>query len=187
MNLIDNNEMFNPIGIIEIFDSIGFESNFNNNYDTLVSNYISEKLNSLLLNDLIKRELNFLEKEGANVSDFTYRDNSSIIELFEKPSTGIISIIDEFSLSNLDDKAFFTKISKLYPNNPLFKISNSTWKFSISHSCKDIEYNSFGCVSKNLDTIRQEFIDCMVTSKNQSLKLIYFNCIKDQEIEVNLI
>jgi len=182
-----SNEMQNPYGIIEVYDSIGFETNLNNNFDNLVSNYISEKLFNLLLNDMIKKELLFLEKEGANVDEFTYKDNSAILELFEKPSAGIINTIDEFSLSNADDKAFFTKLSKLYPNNPLFKISNSTWKFSISHSSRETEYNSFGCVTKNLDWIKPELIECMGDSKNLGFKSIYMNFMNELEIKVKFL
>ena len=106
--------MEDGVKIFQIFDTIGFEGLVNNNYDTLCMNYLNEKLLAQLFKDTIVKEIKDLSNEGAEMKDFKYKDNGPLLELFEKPNTGILGLIDEFGLSNGDDKAFFAKFSSWF-------------------------------------------------------------------------
>ena len=179
-----SNENKDSVIMLEVIDTVGLESNVNNNYETLCSNYIWEKMHNQFITDYIKKEYNELTKEGAEPKSLTIKDNSAIIELFEKPCTGIFSLIDECVLSNLDDKAFFTKFTKIFQNNSLIKFSKTPGKFSIMHPNKEIEYNSSGFIIKHVDEFKFTLKECLFDTKNIGIKYILFNCINNDELNV---
>ena len=175
------NDEFKKIELVEI---TSLENNANNNYDQFYMNYLQEKINILIFNNFIKKELDEFSSEGMDLKDIKFKENKLLLELFEKQASGIFGLLDEICLANGDDKAFYAKISKAFPNNNLFKISKTLNKFNILHTFKEVEYNSIGFVSKNKEELKMSIIESIMDTKNLMIKMIFLNCTDAEELNV---
>jgi myosin heavy subunit len=104
------------IGILDIY---GFENFQKNSLEQFCINYANEKLHHQYNSHLFKSEQSEYEEEGINWNTIEWMDNSSTVELFERPNHGLLGIMDEeVKIPKSNDATLmlkiFTKTSKKY-------------------------------------------------------------------------
>ena len=167
INSLDENISY--VGILDIF---GFES-FNENYfEQLCINYANEKLQQLYITDVFKENERLFKQEGLEkeFKEMSFKDNQSIIDVFDKHPTGLYYLLDnecniKGSDVNLLEKIVNTDNKKQYTSNSnnaksgikynsIIKKSFKHGRFIVNHSVKEVEYNIEDFIEKNLDDIR---------------------------------
>lgn len=88
----DSAQKGNVIGVLDIY---GFEVFESNSFEQFCINYCNEKLQQLFIELVMKREQEEYASEGITWVDVQYFDNKSICDMVDKPTTGIIAILDE--------------------------------------------------------------------------------------------
>ena len=66
-----------------------------NSFEQLCINYANEKLQQHFNKQIFKQEQEIYLREAIKVAEIKYKDNQDAIDLIEKKTTGIVSILDE--------------------------------------------------------------------------------------------
>ena len=103
--------------------------------------------------------------------ELNYCDNSSVIELMDKGTSGIFDLIDESTqLASSTDEALFSKLVKTHKDNKLMVVHKSAKdSFTIAHTAKNVEYNIVGFRSKNKSEISNDIVKGIMSSSNELL------------------
>lgn len=132
---------------ISILDIFGFEVFKTNSLEQFCINYANEKLQQLYISYIFKAEINEFIWEGLKdfLCELNFRDNQSILDLFDALPTGIFPLLDESSSVSSTDEAFLNNIIKFHKTNDNFKLPKIVrGNFIIIHSAKDVEYSVLG-------------------------------------------
>jgi myosin heavy subunit len=104
-----------------------------------------------------------------------FHDNKDVIELLDKPPTGIFKLLDESCTVKSTDESLLQKIKHCHKTNPLIQNpkmpSNPT--FIIVHTAKDVEYTIHGFRDKNKDELSVLTQQKMQLSKNDLLRTLF--------------
>lgn len=89
-------------------------------FDTLCSNYASERVHDLFLSCVFRGEAGMYEAEGVDVaSSVSYDDNAHICELVDNRRGGLVSCLDEASVfARSSDASFVSNLSGFHKRNP---------------------------------------------------------------------
>ncbi|KAG2115336.1 myosin 5 [Suillus discolor] len=162
-------EMF--IGVLDIY---GFEHFQKNSFEQFSINYANEKLQQEFNSHVFKLEQEEYVKEEINWTFIDFSDNQPCIDVIEG-KLGVLALLDEESrLPSGSDASFLQKLSSqlLKPSNKdVFKkprFGNSA--FTIAHYAHDVTYEVEGFLEKNRDTVPDEHMLLLASTKNPFLK-----------------
>ncbi|KIK83700.1 hypothetical protein PAXRUDRAFT_832035 [Paxillus rubicundulus Ve08.2h10] len=162
-------EMF--IGVLDIY---GFEHFQKNSFEQFSINYANEKLQQEFNSHVFKLEQEEYMKEQINWTFIDFSDNQPCIDIIEG-KLGVLALLDEESrLPSGSDASFLQKLTAqlLKPaNKAVFKkprFGNSA--FTIAHYALDVTYEVDGFLEKNRDTVPDEHMVLLATTKNPFLK-----------------
>jgi myosin-5 len=162
-------EMF--IGVLDIY---GFEHFQKNSFEQFSINYANEKLQQEFNSHVFKLEQEEYVKEEINWTFIDFSDNQPCIDVIEG-KLGVLALLDEESrLPSGSDASFLQKLSSqlLKPaNKNVFKkprFGNSA--FTIAHYAHDVTYEVEGFLEKNRDTVPDEHMLLLASTKNPFLK-----------------
>lgn len=162
-------EMF--IGVLDIY---GFEHFQKNSFEQFSINYANEKLQQEFNSHVFKLEQEEYVKEEINWTFIDFSDNQPCIDVIEG-KLGVLALLDEESrLPSGSDASFLQKLSSqlLKPSNKdVFKkprFGNSA--FTIAHYAHDVMYEVEGFLEKNRDTVPDEHMLLLASTKNPFLK-----------------
>ncbi|KAM9570394.1 unconventional myosin-Vc-like isoform 2-T2 [Salvelinus alpinus] len=151
------------IGVLDIY---GFETFDVNSFEQFCINYANEKLQQQFNLHVFKLEQEEYMKEDIPWTLIDFYDNQPVIDLIEA-KMGILDLLDEECLfPQGTDQNWLQKLYNYLADNPLFeKPRMSNEAFIIQHFADKVEYQCWGFLEKNRDTLYEELIDTMRTSK----------------------
>uniref|UniRef100_A0AAZ3Q506 Myosin VC n=1 Tax=Oncorhynchus tshawytscha TaxID=74940 RepID=A0AAZ3Q506_ONCTS len=151
------------IGVLDIY---GFETFDINSFEQFCINYANEKLQQQFNLHVFKLEQEEYMKEDIPWTLIDFYDNQPVIDLIEA-KMGILDLLDEECLfPQGTDQNWLQKLYNYLADNPLFeKPRMSNEAFIIQHFADKVEYQCWGFLEKNRDTLYEELIDTMRTSK----------------------
>ncbi|XP_031688697.1 LOW QUALITY PROTEIN: unconventional myosin-Vc-like [Oncorhynchus kisutch] len=151
------------IGVLDIY---GFETFEINSFEQFCINYANEKLQQQFNLHVFKLEQDEYMKEDIPWTLIDFYDNQPVIDLIEA-KMGILDLLDEECLfPQGTDQNWLQKLYNYLVDNPLFeKPRMSNKAFIIQHFADKVEYQCRGFLEKNRDTLYEELVDTMRTSK----------------------
>jgi len=178
-----SNENLCNIGILDIF---GFESFSVNSFEQFCINFSNEKLQQLFIQDIFKSdEQEFIDEGLGNlISEFSFKDNKEVIDLFDKDKEGIFQILDDTSKLKQQDSNFYNNVVSKHSNNKCLKISKINKNIlGIVHTAKTIDYTITGFVHKNLDEAGEAIYKNFIIKDGEipMICLVFFNYLNEEE------
>ncbi|KAF9792463.1 P-loop containing nucleoside triphosphate hydrolase protein [Thelephora terrestris] len=162
-------EMF--IGVLDIY---GFEHFKKNSFEQFCINYANEKLQQEFNAHVFKLEQEEYIREKINWTFIDFSDNQPCIDVIEG-KLGVLALLDEESrLPSGTDASFLTKLNVqlMKPENKaVFKRPRfGNTAFTITHYALDVTYEAEGFLEKNRDTVPDEHMALIQTTKSNFLK-----------------
>ncbi|XP_022215250.2 unconventional myosin-Ia isoform X1 [Drosophila obscura] len=137
---------------LALLDFYGFEVLDHNSFEQFAINYSAEKIHQNFVFHLLRSEQELYIREGLEWSRIDYFDNESICELIDKPSYGIISLINESHLSS--NEALLLRVQQCCAGHPNFMTSGSnSMCFQIRHFANVANYSIHRFLEKNSDML----------------------------------
>ncbi|TFK72566.1 hypothetical protein BDN72DRAFT_316382 [Pluteus cervinus] len=165
----DRAEMF--IGVLDIY---GFEHFQKNSFEQFSINYANEKLQQEFNSHVFKLEQEEYVKEQINWTFIDFSDNQPCIDVIEG-KLGVLSLLDEESRLPAGSDASFLQKLNTQLNKPEYKtvfkkprFGNTA--FTIAHYALDVTYEVEGFLEKNRDTVPDEHMTNLASTKNPFLK-----------------
>ncbi|XP_017849000.1 unconventional myosin-Ia isoform X1 [Drosophila busckii] len=137
---------------LALLDFYGFEVSDHNSFEQFAINYSAEKIHQNFVFNVLRSEQELYLREGLEWSRIDYFDNESICELIDKPSYGILSLINEPHLSS--NEALLLRVQQCCAGHPNFMTSGSnSMSFQIRHFANVVNYSIHRFLEKNSDTL----------------------------------
>uniref|UniRef100_A0A4W3KJX6 Unconventional myosin-Va n=1 Tax=Callorhinchus milii TaxID=7868 RepID=A0A4W3KJX6_CALMI len=152
------------IGVLDIY---GFETFEINSFEQFCINYANEKLQQQFNMHVFKLEQEEYMKEQIPWTLIDFYDNQPCINLIEA-KLGILDLLDEeCKMPRGSDDSWAQKLYNTHLNkSALFKKPRMSNKaFIIQHFADKVEYQCDGFLEKNKDTVYEEQITVLKTSK----------------------
>ncbi|KAG8829588.1 Myosin type-2 heavy chain 1 [Serendipita sp. 399] len=162
-------EMF--IGVLDIY---GFEFFKKNSFEQFCINYANEKLQQEFNAHVFKLEQEEYVREQIQWKFIDFSDNQPCIDVIEG-KLGVLALLDEESrLPAGTDASFLQKLhsqlDKPQYKDVYKKPRFGTSAFTIAHYAVDVTYESEGFLEKNRDTVPDEHLNLLASTKNAFLK-----------------
>ncbi|KLO11995.1 myosin 5 [Schizopora paradoxa] len=162
-------EMF--IGVLDIY---GFEHFAKNSFEQFSINYANEKLQQEFNAHVFKLEQEEYVREEINWTFIDFSDNQPCIDVIEG-KLGILALLDEESrLPSGSDSSFvqklYTQLAKPETKAVFKKPRFGQTAFTIAHYALDVTYEVEGFIEKNRDTVPDEHLTLLASTKNPFLK-----------------
>ncbi|KAI0272140.1 myosin 5 [Russula aff. rugulosa BPL654] len=162
-------EMF--IGVLDIY---GFEHFQKNSFEQFSINYANEKLQQEFNAHVFKLEQEEYVKEQINWKFIEFSDNQPCIDVIEG-KLGVLALLDEESrLPAGTDASFLQKlyaqIAKPETKDVFKKPRFGNTAFTIAHYALDVTYEAEGFLEKNRDTVPDEHMTLLASTKNTFLR-----------------
>ncbi|GMF09243.1 unnamed protein product [Phytophthora lilii] len=169
------------IGILDIF---GFESLHVNSFEQLCINYTNEMLQQQFNQHVFVYEQEVYVEEGIDFSRLEFKDNGPCLDLIDKKPLGILPLLDEQGMlgRRASDENFIQKLHQthlpkgkvpegttIYYSKPRF----ATDEFVVHHYAGEVTYNVVGFLEKNDDSLHNDLISLMDSSKCEFLRKLY--------------
>jgi myosin-5 len=161
----DKQQGFSIIGLLDIF---GFESFETNRFEQLCINYANEKLQQKFTQDIFRSVQTEYEFEGIELGEITYDDNVDVLNLVEG-RMGLISVLNEECVRPKgSDTAFVSKILTMNKDTEclFMKKSFQNYEFGVKHYAGEVVYDANCFVTKNMDNLPSDLLDCAYKSTN---------------------
>ncbi|KAI8799852.1 chitin synthase-domain-containing protein [Cladochytrium replicatum] len=168
---LDTDDYYTFTGVV---DQPGFQDHRVNGFETLVFNYVNERLHNYINHRIFEEQVQLSRNEGLTVPPLTYGDNSGSLQLLAGGggglrSNGMFAILEAESSRSSNpssaqskkvDNRLVDKISDGLSSNPYFvagakKMGNS---FGIKHYAGVVDYDARGFIEKNTDTLCPDFV-----------------------------
>jgi myosin V len=166
----DSDPKMRPIASIGILDIFGFESFTINSFEQLCINYCNEALQQQFNSFMLKNEQAEYANEGIDWNFIQFPENQDVLDLIDKRSTGIMSILDDLCRTpGATDTAFAQQVYKLCQSQSRFESVNRQTGvpvFAIQHYAGKVVYNTEGFVEKNRDNLPRETRELLAKSSN---------------------
>ena len=157
---------FNPNKCIGILDIFGFEIFEHNSFEQLCINYCNEKLQHHFSDHTFKLEEIVYQQEGIQFDKIKYIDNQPVLDCIELKPSGILRILDEeLIVPKGSDEGFLKKSAASNSKNSSFKASPIPTSFVIVHYAGHVTYDAIGFLEKNRDTLSEDLLELLATSK----------------------
>uniref|UniRef100_A0A8D2B7D5 Unconventional myosin-Va n=1 Tax=Sciurus vulgaris TaxID=55149 RepID=A0A8D2B7D5_SCIVU len=150
------------IGVLDIY---GFETFEINSFEQFCINYANEKLQQQFNMHVFKLEQEEYMKEQIPWTLIDFYDNQPCINLIES-KLGILDLLDEeckvsmIFLGSLDGQIDASRSEGKWP-----RLSNKAFIINILLTSKEVEYQCEGFLEKNKDTVFEEQIKVLKSSK----------------------
>lgn len=151
---------------ISILDIYGFESFQKNSFEQLLINYADERLHQHYVRHLFKLEQEEYEYEGIDWKMVEFVDNQGCLDLFEKKTVGIISILDEASNASESSDLIFANKIKQNPSSYLSFNGERGGAFRVRHYAGEVRYETTGFLEKNRDLLQSDNIRFILSCCN---------------------
>lgn len=155
------------IGVLDIF---GFENFETNSFEQVCINLAHEQLQYFFNRHTFKLELEEYVKEGIEVSAVSFKDNMSLINMFNEKPIGLLSLLDEeSSLPTATDASMLAKFEQHFKDHESYVVppkSRGYPAFGIKHFAGLVEYNCTNFVEKNRDNLAGGIVELMQDSSN---------------------
>lgn len=162
------------IGVLDIF---GFETFEVNAFEQLCINYTNETLQQQFNKFVFKLEQQEYEREGILWKFIPFPDNQDVLDLIDKPGTGILQILDEQCIVDWGtDKKFSLslystcdKVSNRFQASPSQRVRN---QFTVEHYAGPVEYSTENWLEKNTDQLPAASAELLDSSEFEMIGLI---------------
>lgn len=165
-----------PMASIGVLDIFGFESFNTNSFEQICINYCNEALQQQFNAFVLKNEQEEYQREGIEWSFIEFPENQDVLDLIEKRSSGILSILDDQCRApGTSDKSFALDIYKKCQDQPRFiatRKQTATLHFSVQHYAGPVEYTTAGFIEKNRDELPKEAIELLSHSMNPFVRTL---------------
>lgn len=161
------------IGILDIF---GFEKFDQNSFEQICINLANEQLQYFFNEHIFTLEKQEYQREGISMTEISFQDNKPLLDMFLGRPVGLLSLLDEqSSFPKATDANFVTKINQAFSKLPFYVKARGTASgtFSIRHYAGQVEYDSWGFLEKNRDSLPSGAVELLQTSNNDLIKLIF--------------
>ncbi|PNF27702.1 hypothetical protein B7P43_G13754 [Cryptotermes secundus] len=152
---------------ISILDIFGFEDFKENSFEQLCINYANENLQFYFNKHIFKLEQQEYTKEKIEWQTINYTDNLPVIHLIAKKPVGILHLLDDES--NFPKATDLSFLEKCHYNHALDELYSrprmSSMEFAVKHYAGQVWYSVDGFLDKNRDTLRQDVVDLLISSK----------------------
>ena len=168
------------IGVLDIF---GFEIFEKNGFEQFCINYVNEKLQQFFIELTLKAEQEEYNQEGIKWEPIKYFNNQIVCELMEgKAPPGIFSVCDDIcatihSTSKGTDLKFLQKMGGAFSSHLHFRGFDT--EFAIKHYAGEVKYQVDGFCDKNKDTLFNDLIETLQSSRNAFLVKLFPEDTKD--------
>ncbi len=172
----ENNYAENPnadFGLIGLLDIFGFESFVVNRFEQLCINYANEKLQQKFTLDIFLSVQQEYEFEGIELGEVTFKDNADVLSLIEG-RMGVISVLNEECVRPKgNDTAFVTKVYAMNKDTECLYRGRffQDWEFGIKHYAGDVTYDANNFVTKNMDNLPEDLLECRKKSTNDIISI----------------
>ncbi|XP_070072156.1 unconventional myosin-Ia isoform X2 [Drosophila takahashii] len=137
---------------LALLDFYGFEVLEHNSFEQFAINYSAEKIHQNFVFHVLRSEQELYIREGLEWSRIDYFDNESICELIDKPSYGILSLINESHLNS--NEALLSRVQQCCAGHPNFMTTGSnSMSFQIRHFASVVNYSIHRFLEKNSDML----------------------------------
>ncbi|XP_017113742.1 unconventional myosin-Ia isoform X2 [Drosophila elegans] len=137
---------------LALLDFYGFEVQEHNSFEQFAINYSAEKIHQNFVFHVLRSEQELYIREGLEWSRIDYFDNESICELIDKPSYGILSLINESHLNS--NEALLLRVQQCCAGHPNFMTTGSnSMCFQIRHFASVVNYSIHRFLEKNSDML----------------------------------
>uniref|UniRef100_A0A803STH1 non-specific serine/threonine protein kinase n=1 Tax=Anolis carolinensis TaxID=28377 RepID=A0A803STH1_ANOCA len=158
---ICNAESGMNVGILDIF---GFENFTRNSFEQLCINIANEQIQFYFNQHIFALEQMEYQNEGIDAAMVDYEDNRPLLDMFLQKPMGLLSLLDEES--RFPQATDLTLVGMLC----LFKKNNFFCCFVIlSH----VQYDAYGFLEKNRDTLPADIVVVLRTSENRLLQQLF--------------
>ncbi|XP_062984324.1 unconventional myosin-Vb isoform X2 [Elgaria multicarinata webbii] len=151
------------IGVLDIY---GFETFEMNSFEQFCINYANEKLQQQFNSHVFKLEQEEYMKEQIPWTLIDFYDNQPCIDLIEA-KLGIFDLLDEeCKVPKGTDENWAQKLYDRHGSSQHFqKPRMSNTSFIVVHFADKVEYECYGFLEKNQDTVHEEQINVLKASK----------------------
>ena len=166
------------VGIVE---SYGFESSEKNGFETLVINYIEEKIQQQVTQSMFKGQLSQYSKEQLDFSSIDFIDNQDVVDLLDKKPQGLLCMLDEACrYPRNTDKSFLQKLTSTHmrkssATNRVFEKDKSKddLTFTVKNTYEDTVYDCEGFLEKNKDKLGSHISELLSSSSAKNLAAFF--------------
>ncbi|XP_052862372.1 unconventional myosin-Va [Anopheles cruzii] len=150
------------IGVLDIY---GFETFDTNSFEQFCINYANEKLQQQFNQHVFKLEQEQYLREGIEWKMIDFYDNQPCIDLIES-KLGILDLLDEeCRMPRGSDESWVGKLLEKCTKYKHFdKPRFGTSAFLIKHFSDTVQYESWGFLEKNRDTVSRELVNVLKKS-----------------------
>ncbi|XP_059069015.1 myosin-3 isoform X2 [Cryptomeria japonica] len=164
---------------INIIDIYGFESFNRNSFEQLCINYANERLQQHFIRHNFKLIQEDYILEGIDWTRVEFEDNQECLDLFEKNPVGLISLMDEESVSSEGtDSTLVNKLKQYLGGKFCFKEDKGR-VFSVRHCAGEVVYDATGFLDKNRDLVHSDLLQLLSSSNCWLLQLFSLNISKE--------
>ncbi|GMH55653.1 hypothetical protein TrST_g11594 [Triparma strigata] len=159
-------------GVLDIY---GFELFEINSFEQLCINWCNEKLQYFFNSVIFQGEMAMYESEGISCDKIVFADNLPCLELIEKKTTGLMSMLDEeLVVPNGSDEKYCQKCHNAHKNHKYYSADRKNKNdFIISHFAGPVIYRTDNFMEKNKDQLAEVLCGCLENSKNKFIKDIF--------------
>ncbi|ORY02993.1 hypothetical protein K493DRAFT_346394 [Basidiobolus meristosporus CBS 931.73] len=149
----------NFIGLV---DMPGFQSFESNGFEQFCVNFTNERIHNFINHHIFEAFNEEYQEQGIAAPEVLYFDNSPCLDLFMKPNSGLIALMDKKALGQAesDGETLLESFRKQHSSHSNFHPppKGSHGNFAIQHFAGQVAYRIDEFSEKNNDTIGSDFI-----------------------------